>query len=105
MEQARADGVPVLLEGQGADELLGGYPQHAALALREHLASAWRLRKGAVRELYEDYRGFADTFSARTLQLWVMRQALPFLRVRYRRRVGALGTLRPEFVRAQQGHP
>jgi asparagine synthase (glutamine-hydrolysing) len=31
--QARADGVKVLLEGQGADELLGGYSSHTAAAL------------------------------------------------------------------------
>jgi len=32
MQQARADGVPVLLEGQGADEVFGGYAHYAALA-------------------------------------------------------------------------
>jgi asparagine synthase (glutamine-hydrolysing) len=44
MERARADGVPVLLEGQGADEVFGGYPHHAALAVID------RLREGPRRD-------------------------------------------------------
>jgi asparagine synthase (glutamine-hydrolysing) len=37
MERARRDGVPVLLEGQGADELLGGYLHHRAAAFVDDL--------------------------------------------------------------------
>jgi asparagine synthase (glutamine-hydrolysing) len=37
MERARADGVPVLLEGQGADEVFGGYAHHAALGVIDRL--------------------------------------------------------------------
>jgi asparagine synthase (glutamine-hydrolysing) len=37
MERARADAVPVLLEGQGADEVFGGYAHHAALAVVDQL--------------------------------------------------------------------
>jgi asparagine synthase (glutamine-hydrolysing) len=33
MEQARADGVPVLLDGRGADEVFGGYAHHVPLAV------------------------------------------------------------------------
>jgi asparagine synthase (glutamine-hydrolysing) len=37
MQRARADGVPVLLEGQGADEVFGGYPPYAAAAFLDRL--------------------------------------------------------------------
>jgi len=42
MERARADGVPVLLEGQGADEVFGGYAHHAALAVIDRLGEGPR---------------------------------------------------------------
>ena len=38
MKRARAEGVPVLLEGQGADEALAGYPQYAVLELLAYLS-------------------------------------------------------------------
>ncbi|HEY5316879.1 MAG TPA: asparagine synthase (glutamine-hydrolyzing), partial [Solirubrobacteraceae bacterium] len=37
MQQARADGVPVLLEGQGADEVFGGYAHYTAAAFLDRL--------------------------------------------------------------------
>jgi asparagine synthase (glutamine-hydrolysing) len=43
MERARADGMPVLLEGYGADEVFGGYPHHAALAVIDRLREGPRL--------------------------------------------------------------
>ncbi|MDQ6804684.1 MAG: asparagine synthase (glutamine-hydrolyzing) [Actinomycetota bacterium] len=37
MQRARADGVPVLLEGQGADEVFGGYAYYTAAAFLDRL--------------------------------------------------------------------
>lgn len=37
-EQARRDGVPVLLSGSGGDDILGGYRRHAALTLERYWA-------------------------------------------------------------------
>lgn len=39
--QARRDGVPVLLSGAGADELLGGYRRHRALYTLQSLFTNW----------------------------------------------------------------
>lgn len=93
MERARASGVPVVLEGQGADELLGGYTQYAAVALWQSLA---RLR---LRTFAREFGSYARTFSVRMLTLWLARERASFAIRAYRRRVGALGTLDPDFVR------
>ena len=93
MERARASGVPVLVEGQGADELLGGYTQYAAVALWEAL-SRRRLSTFA-----RDFALYARTFSVRMLTLWLAKEKASFATRAYRERVGALGTLDPDFVR------
>ena len=93
MEHARSSGVPVLLEGQGADELLGGYTQYAALALWEALS------RRAVLAFAHDFVSYARSFSLRMLTLWLVREKARFATRGYRKRVGALGTLDPDFVR------
>jgi asparagine synthase (glutamine-hydrolysing) len=93
MERARATGVPVLLEGQGADELLGGYPQYAALALWD------LLRRRQLSPFRRGFRAYSQTFTGRMLSLWLIRERLPFLVRANRRRVGSLGVLEPEFAR------
>jgi asparagine synthase (glutamine-hydrolysing) len=96
MERARSCRIPVLLEGQGADELLGGYTQYAALALWETLS------KGRLGTLARDYGSFAKTFSVRMLTLWLIRERASFAVDAYRRRVGSLGSMDAEFSRRFQ---
>jgi asparagine synthase (glutamine-hydrolysing) len=93
MERAQAAGVPVLLEGQGADELLGGYTQYAAVALWDSLSATH------LSGLPRAFRAYAKTFSTRMLLLWLARERLSIAKGLYRRRVGVLGTLDPDFVR------
>lgn len=99
MERARATGTPVLLEGQGADELLGGYPQYAAVALWETLAS------GRPSTAIAELGSYARTFSIQSLALWLVKERASFATRVYRERVGVLGTLKPEFVRAYDSGP
>jgi asparagine synthase (glutamine-hydrolysing) len=96
MARARASGVPVLLEGQGADELIGGYPQYAAVAMRAQTRHLWRNPLAA----WKEYVGYANTFTGRVVALWMMRQWVPGLRGIYRRQVGLLGSLHEDFARA-----
>jgi asparagine synthase (glutamine-hydrolysing) len=98
MERARARGIPVLLEGQGADELLGGYTQYAALAMWSSLS------RGRLTTFARDYGSFAKTFSVRMLTLWLARERASFVMGAYRRRVGALGTMDPAFSRRFRGN-
>ena len=99
MREARSRTVPVLLEGQGADELLGGYSQHAALALLGKIAATARRpsRVGAI-ELYQTWRRLVRTFTLRWTVLWTLREAFPGLLDAYRRQSAASSALRPEFV-------
>jgi asparagine synthase (glutamine-hydrolysing) len=101
MRQARQDGIPVLLEGQGADELLGGYTQYAALDLIDQFSAfAGSPSRVGVQRLARDFRAYQSAFSSRMLALWLTRETLPWLIAPYRRRVGTLGVLRDEFLEA-----
>ncbi len=89
MQAVRANGIKVMLEGQGADELLGGYVQHAAA----HLAHRLR-RLDAWPALVGDARRLAGTFGAQSTALWTLRSLLPWSVSTYRKRRGAASVLR-----------
>lgn len=87
MQQARETRVPVLLEGQGADEALAGYPQYAVLELLHYLSGksgqsrSWAgmdARIGSLRR----------TFSIGWALAWAAREISPNLLHWHRRRVG-----------------
>lgn len=66
MESVHGEQVKVLLEGQGADELLGGYSAHVAAALRDSVARAIRERSAAAgTEAVRTVRGVPGAFSVR----------------------------------------
>jgi asparagine synthase (glutamine-hydrolysing) len=99
MQRAQADHVPVLLEGQGADELLGGYVHHRAAAFVDDLRGL-PTREGpararsallAVREARYSgslKRFFADAAVAADPRADALQQ----------RHVGVRGALDPEFA-------
>lgn len=71
MSKARRDNTPVLLEGQGADELLAGYPQYPAIATLEHLKACriFQFANGVYK--------MRETFTARWTAGWLARRAFP----------------------------
>ncbi len=93
MEHAHEQGVKVMLEGQGGDELLGGYIQHAALAL----LGRSRGRSGTRRGVISDFRAYSRAFGAMSFSLWMLRESVPSLRHSYRARLGTASVLDPAF--------
>ncbi len=101
MKTARQQGVYVLLEGQGADEALGGYPQYAALSVLQHLCG---MRGGAgFGSLIRTVRTSAQTFSAPVLFKWLLRELFPVLIAANRGLAGAASALDPAFRASMQG--
>lgn len=73
MAKARAGNVPVLLEGQGADELLAGYPQYATVEALSYL------RRGEFGEFLTRFRHMRQTFSLPWASAWLARSLMPSL--------------------------
>ncbi len=101
MREARKQGVLVLLEGQGADEALGGYPQHAVIAFLDMLkrstgAAEWK-------RTYHAWIRLCATFTSRWAMLWLVRESFPGLVASNRRRAGAYMTLAEDFKATVEG--
>ena len=94
MRQARAAGVPVLLEGQGADEALGGYPAYSVLELIDFARGRGAERR-SVSAIVRRFRRLAGTFSTQWLLLWLARELSPSLHAWHRSRVGFQSFVRP----------
>ena len=71
MAQARNDKVPVLLEGQGADELLSGYLQYPAIETLAHLMA------GRLPKFWASYRRMSQISSFAWSTGWLTRTAFP----------------------------
>jgi asparagine synthase (glutamine-hydrolysing) len=69
---ARAKNVPVLLEGQGADELLGGYAQYMPFQTR-HLIKDIMMGRASFADMAKHWHGAQATFGPRWSTLWHMR--------------------------------
>jgi asparagine synthase (glutamine-hydrolysing) len=86
MAAARREGVPVLLEGQGADELLGGYVQYGAAHLLGLLAG------GQVVSAARKTTRLAGTFGWVLLAKWASRLAVG-RRYRHWQKTSGRGTI------------
>jgi asparagine synthase (glutamine-hydrolysing) len=93
MQRARTEGVPVLLEGQGADEALAGYPQYAVLELLGYLAGQSGQRRNLA-GVAARVSALRRTFSLRWALAWSAREMSPTLLLWHRRRVGFQSLMR-----------
>lgn len=93
MQRARSENIPVLLEGQGADESLAGYPQYAALELMTYAKGAYAEDRNLA-GLLGRLRGMSATFSLRWAAAWMLRESWPGLVSWRRRRLGFQSLLR-----------
>lgn len=112
MHRARVEGVPVLLEGQGADEALAGYPQYAVLDLLAYVSGKGGQER-SLAGISERMRALRRTFSLRWALAWSARELSPALLRWHRRRVGFESLVRkgislpppPEQARRDLGDP
>ena len=93
MKRARADGMLVLLEGQGADEALAGYPQYAVLDLLSYIGGKSEGR--TLAGISARVRALRRTFSLPWVAAWSARELSPALLSWHRRRVGFQSLMRP----------
>lgn len=95
--------VVVLMEGQGADELLGGYTDHAAAALLEHF---WfLLRRFKWIKLGQELKGCLAAFGARVFLTRLSRLMFPKLIDYNYRHAGLLGVMRADFIERVSSQP
>jgi asparagine synthase (glutamine-hydrolysing) len=100
MRQARKQGVYVLLEGQGADEALGGYPQYAIISFLSSLKRLARL--SALKKAGNTWNNLCATFTTKWALLWLLRESFPGLIAYNRRKAGAEMTLNRDFKLAME---
>ncbi|MBU1014573.1 MAG: asparagine synthase (glutamine-hydrolyzing), partial [Bacteroidetes bacterium] len=100
MQKARNMNIPVLLEGQGADECLGGYPQYGILSFIDKLKDLCiRPTLNKIQNATNEWNGLSTTFTSKMAFLWLIRECFPWLIKWNRKRVGAGSTLKPEFIK------
>lgn len=95
MKKARASGVPVLLEGQGADEALAGYPQYAVLDLLAYLGGHVDVPR-RLSGVAERVAGLRRTFGLKWALGWLVRELFPGALDWRRRRVGFQSLMLPD---------
>jgi asparagine synthase (glutamine-hydrolysing) len=88
MNDAKAMDIPVLLEGQGADEALAGYPQYVILNM---LNLSSRIFKSIA-----NVNALRHTFSMRWILAWSAREIFPGLLKWHRKRVGFQSLIRKQ---------
>lgn len=94
MERSRSEGVFVLLEGQGADEALAGYPQYSALdflAFLNGVGSQNPSLKGIIRR----FSGLTRTFGLNWGLGWLVREISPTLFKWHQSRIGFKSLMLP----------
>lgn len=100
---ASQQGVTVLLEGQGADELLGGYPDYAAATFLENMWPSIRNFKWSL--LWKELRGYFAIFGAAFFLMRLVRLISPRLKNFNYRYSGLMGVMRDDFIERANSCP
>lgn len=93
MQRARSESIRVMLEGQGADEALAGYPQYGILEFLGYLSGKSGLRRSLL-GVRERMNSLSKTFSLRWVLAWMARELSPQLLRLHRRHVGFQSIMR-----------
>jgi asparagine synthase (glutamine-hydrolysing) len=95
-QSASRQKVVVLMEGQGADELLGGYTDHAAAALLERFG--FLVRRLKLIDFARELKGCLAAFGVRIFLTRLSRLMFPWLIDFNYRHAGLLGVMRTDFI-------
>jgi len=80
MKEARSKNIPVLLEGQGADELLGGYVHYNIINFISSIKSLFKVKnRKKIINIYNEWQFLVETFGLKTTILWLFRELFSFL--------------------------
>jgi asparagine synthase (glutamine-hydrolysing) len=96
METSSRQRVLVLMEGQGADELLAGYSDYAIIDLIENFSR--QVRRLEFRKLMRELSAYVGTFGWMLFLRRLLRKLSPQLRELNFRYTGALGVMRKDFI-------
>ncbi len=103
MKNARKMRVPVLLEGQGADELFGGYLHYSIISFLKSIGDVLRLKeKLSLGVLAQEWSAIVDTFGMKASVLWLFRQSFPFMLKVNRRKNAAGQTMKKEVIQGYE---
>jgi asparagine synthase (glutamine-hydrolysing) len=94
MSRAKENNIPVLLEGQGADEALAGYPEYAVLDFLAYL----KMKDGklpTISGVKKRMNMLQQTFTLKWSAAWALRFLSPAALRLHRRRTGFQSILRP----------
>jgi len=96
METSSRQRVLVLMEGQGADELLAGYSDYAIIELIENFSR--HVRRLEFRKLMRELSAYVGTFGWMLFLRRLLRKLSPQLRELNFRYTGTLGVMRKDFI-------
>ena len=96
MEKSARQNVIVLLEGQGADELLAGYSDYAITDFIENFSK--QIRRLDFKSIKKDLSAYVGTFGLNFFLKRLLRKLSPFLRELNFYYSGVLGVMRKDFI-------
>ena len=92
MKKAREMNVLVVLDGQGADEALAGYPQYAALNIIQNFS------KKNIKLLFSELKSMKATFGLSTYIANILAEIMPNLKNYYQKKASFQSILLDEFI-------
>ena len=88
MRSAKEKGVPVLLEGQGADEELGGYTWYSILHFLNIVFTKFKINDSSKESLKLTISFIIKSFGSKQVFLWLLREIFPKASQFYQHRYG-----------------
>jgi len=98
MKEARGMKIPVLLEGQGADEELGGYTWYSIINLLNILFNYDQTKNLKNQRIHKILYNIIKTYGLKQSTSWLLRERFPNLKTIYRKRIGLEDLVKDSFI-------